>query len=130
MRKLKVLLALLAILALAGSLPAATFAVAPQREKLQMYVIEGSGAAFATATRGLELVDIQQTATGTRAEGVLTPHQAAKIRALGVSVKLLRNDKGQTVQQQARIQALNGFTVWRSWDEDGGIRDELHDIAH
>ena len=130
MRKLKVLLALLAILALAGSLPAATFAAAPLREKLQMYVIEGSGAAFATATRGLELVDIQQTATGTRAEGVLTPHQAAKLRALGVSVKLLRNDKGQTVQQQARIQALNGFNVWRSWDEAGGIRDELYDIAH
>jgi hypothetical protein len=25
--------------------------------------------------------------------------------------------------------AVGGFTVWRSWDEPGGIRDELYDIA-
>ena len=41
----------------------------------------------------------------------------------------MRNDQGQTVSEQAELQALNGFTVWRSWDEPGGIRDELYDIA-
>jgi hypothetical protein len=33
------------------------------------------------------------------------------------------------VQQQAAAQAANGFTVYRSWDEPGGIRDELYEIA-
>ena len=63
------------------------------------------------------------------ADAVLTARQAAKLRAQGITVRLLRNDKGQTVTEQARIQALNGFTVWRSWDEPGGIRDQLYDIA-
>ena len=129
-RKVRSLFALLALVAIASAMPASTFGRAPQHEKLQMYVIQGSGEEFAAATAGLELSDIQYGANSTRAEAVLTPRQAAKIRALGVSAKLLRNDKGQTVQQQARLQALNGFTVWRSWDEDGGIRDELYALAH
>src|SRR5262249_45729441 len=40
-----------------------------------------------------------------------------------------RNAKGQTVRQQAEAQAAAGFTVWRSYDQPGGIRDELYSIA-
>jgi murein tripeptide amidase MpaA len=109
--------------------PMVSLAAGPQREKLEMYVLEGPAASFAEATKGLELLDIQQTAEGTRAEAVLTRRQAAKIRAQGVEVSFLRNDNGQTVTQQAALMALNGFTVWRSWDEPGGIRDELYDVA-
>ena len=32
---------------------------------------------------------------------------------------------GQTVRQFAAAQAVDGFTVWRSYDEPGGIRDQL-----
>jgi Zinc carboxypeptidase len=46
-----------------------------------------------------------------------------------VDVELTRNKKGQTVQEQAAAQAANGFSVWRSWDEAGGIRDELYGLA-
>ena len=123
------ILLLFAILALVGALPATTFAASPQRERLDMYALEGAATAFADATAGLELVAIEHTATGTRAQAVLTRQQAAKIRAQGVTVKLVRNDKGQTVHEQARLQALAGFTVWRSWDEAGGIRDQLYTIA-
>src|SRR5688500_18487311 len=106
-----------------------SLAADPQRERLEMYVLEGPAADFGEATKGLELLDIQQTAEGTRAEAVLTRRQAAKIRGQGVRVALLRNDKGQTVTEQAALMALNGFTVWRSWDEPGGIRDELYEVA-
>ena len=41
----------------------------------------------------------------------------------------MRNAQGQTVSEQAELQALNGFTVWRSWDEPGGIQDELEGLA-
>ena len=60
---------------------------------------------------------------------MLTPAQRAKVAASGVRVKLKRNEKGQTVTEQARLQAVGGFNVFRSWDEPGGIRDELFDIA-
>ena len=33
------------------------------------------------------------------------------------------------MQEQARLQQAAGFTVWRSWDESGGIRDELYSLA-
>ena len=52
-----------------------------------------------------------------------------KLRAQGVTVRPLRNGKGQTVSEQAALQAAGGFDVWRSYDEPGGIRDELYDLA-
>jgi hypothetical protein len=100
-----------------------------QREKLEMYVLEGPADKVAEAASGLELKDVEHTSAGTKAEAVLTPGQAAKIRASGVNVSLLRNSKGQTVTEQAAAQAAGGFTVFRSWDEPGGIRDELYNIA-
>lgn len=43
---------------------------------------------------------------------------------------LLKRDRlGRTVMQRAALQAQAGFKVWRSWDEPGGIRDELYQIA-
>ena len=46
-----------------------------------------------------------------------------------MKLALKRNKAGLTVQQQAAAQAAGGFDVWRSFDEPGGIRDELYDIA-
>ena len=37
--------------------------------------------------------------------------------------------EGPDRDQQARAQAVGGYNVWRSWDEPGGIRDELHNVA-
>ena len=34
-----------------------------------------------------------------------------------------------TVQEFAAEQAANGFNVWRSYDEPGGIRDQLYAAA-
>ena len=128
-RKARSLSVLVALIAVVGALPTTTSAASPKREKLDMYVVSGSAADVGEATQGLELVDIRHTAEGITADAVLTARQAAKLRQQGITVRLLRNDKGQTVTQQARIQALNGFTVWRSYDEPGGIRDQLYDIA-
>ena len=119
------------LLALVGSLATASASVpgGPQREKLEMYVLEGPAGKVAEAAQGLELADVEQTNAGTKAEAVLTARQAAKIRAKGVKVDFLRNAKGQTVTEQAALMASNGFDVWRSWDEPGGIRDELYAVA-
>jgi zinc carboxypeptidase/immune inhibitor InhA-like protein len=99
------------------------------REQLEMYTLEGSAGSIARAAGGVELAGVEQTASGIRADAVLTESQRAKVAASGVKVTLKRNKKGQTVTEQAAAQAAGGFDVWRSWDEPGGIRDELYDVA-
>ena len=97
--------------------------------QLQQYTLEGEAEAISAATAGVELAGTRRTAAGIRTYAVLTRTQVSKLRASGVSVKLTRNAKGQTVQEQAALQQAAGFTVWRSWDEEGGIRDELFSLA-
>jgi hypothetical protein len=96
---------------------------------LEMYTLEGPADKIAEAAHGLELAGLRQTASGVTADAVLTKGQRAKLLASGVEVVLKRNEKGQTVTQQAAAQAVGGYNVWRSWDEPGGIRDELFDVA-
>jgi Zinc carboxypeptidase len=99
------------------------------REGLQMYTVQGPADEIAEATQGVELAAVEQTARGMKAEAVLTRDQVSKLRASGVRVKLTRNGRGQTVAQQFAAQEAGGFNVWRSWDEPGGIRDELYAVA-
>ncbi len=96
---------------------------------LEMYTLEGPDETIATATEGVELAGVERTPRGLKADAVLNRRQRSKAAAAGVRVTLKRNDKGQTVTEQARSQAAGGFNVWRSWDESGGIRDELYRLA-
>jgi hypothetical protein len=59
----------------------------------------------------------------------LTPTQADDLRKLGIDPKLTRVKGGKTVREFAAEQALAGYTVWRSYDEPGGIRDQLYAVA-
>ena len=111
------------------TLASAPAAAGQGRSALQQYTMEGKAETIGAATAGVELAGVRRTADGIRADAVLTRGQVSKLRAAGVSVKLTRNAKGQTVQEQARLQAAAGFTVWRSWDEPGGIRDQLYSLA-
>jgi murein tripeptide amidase MpaA len=96
---------------------------------LEMYTLQGPPDDIARAAPGVELVAPQQTPAGVRADAVLTKAQRARVAGAGVTIKLKRNKKGLTVRQQAARQAANGFNVYRSWDEPGGIRDELYRLA-
>jgi glutaredoxin len=107
-------------LALAPGATGATF---------EEYTVEGNAAKIAKTIGGVELAGVEQTASGIRADAVLTSDQRAKLAATGVDVELTRNSKGLTVTQQAARQAAGGFNVYRSWDEPGGIRDELYQVA-
>jgi hypothetical protein len=99
------------------------------REKLEMYTVAGNAGKIAKATQGLELAGLRYTRRGIRADVVLTNAQRAKLAASGVKVKLKRNRRGRTVSAQAAAQAVGGYNVYRSWDEPGGIRDELYQVA-
>lgn len=63
------------------------------------------------------------------ADLVLSPAEATTLRATGLRLRPWRNTEGRSVQDLARVQARDGFSVWRSWDEEGGIADELADLA-
>ena len=98
-------------------------------ERLEMYMLRGNAATIGELTAGVELAGVRRTASGLRAEAVLTDSQRAKLAAAGVKVRLTRDRKGRTVTERAAAQAAGGFNVWRSWDEADGIRDELYAVA-
>jgi hypothetical protein len=116
----------LGLAVLAIGLPASAIA---KTGRVEMYTLVGDPGKIAKATQGVELAGQRQTAAGFKANAVLTGGQVSKLRAAGVDVKLTRNKKGQTVTEQAQAMAAGGFNVYRSWDEPGGIRDELHQFA-
>jgi hypothetical protein len=97
--------------------------------KLNMYTVKGQAETISQAAPGVELVDVRQKPDAIKADVVLTSAERTKLAAAGVKVKVLRNKKGQSVRKQAALQAVGGFDVWRSWDEPGGIRDELYAVA-
>lgn len=96
---------------------------------LEMYTLVGSEERIVEAAGGVELVDPERTPAGFKADAVLTPAQRAKVAAAGVKVAVKRNGKGQSVSEQAAAQEAAGYDVYRSWDEPGGIRDELYRLA-
>ena len=57
-------------------------------------------------------------------EVVLSRLQAAKLKADGVKLAEKKID-GSTVSRRMEAEADNGYNVWRSYSEPGGIRDEL-----
>jgi hypothetical protein len=82
------------------------------------------------AKAGYDIADQQTQAGGkVRLSLVLSGKDRSRLSADGVTTTAIRDKQGKTARQRAALQAASGFTVWRSWDEKGGIRDELYDIA-
>ncbi|WP_053205874.1 M14 family metallopeptidase [Jiangella muralis] len=78
---------------------------------------------------GLDVTAAEPTASGVRMDLVLTEDEVRALRGRGVDVEVKRNADGLSATEAAARQAAAGFTVWRSWDEDGGLRDQLYDLA-
>ena len=79
--------------------------------------------------QGIDVSGARPVAAGIELDMVLDRAQADRLRGQGVELKLTRVKGGKTVQQFAAAQAANGFNVWRSYDEPGGIRDQLYAAA-
>jgi hypothetical protein len=108
-------------------------AVAKQRaaDRLDVYTVKTSAAKLgALEEKGIDVASSKAAAKGgLSAQLVMTRDQRDEVRADGVRTKLTRVQGGKTVKQFAAAQAANGFTVWRSYDEPGGYRDQLHALA-
>jgi hypothetical protein len=98
---------------------------------LDMYTAEVNAAEAADlAAAGFEIADSRFTDTGMSVDLVLTDDEAKGLQQRGVDVKVKKDKNGKSARQLAAEQAESGFEVWRSWDEPGGIRDELYRLAH
>jgi len=121
------ILAVLAALLLVGG---PTASAADRREPLNMYTARVTGAqAGELARQGFDIAASEVTASGVVVDLVLTPSEARALRAKGVDAKVKRNKAGKSAREQAAEQAAGGFTVWRSFDEPGGIRDQMYALA-
>jgi hypothetical protein len=99
-------------------------------EKLDVYSATVSAEqAGDLSAQGVDIAAHETTAAGEKLDLVLTPSEAAALTGKGVKPVLKRVQGGQTVAQFAARQAAAGFTVWRSWDEPGGIRDDVTKLA-
>ena len=129
MRRFRILLCALAV-SLSISAPAGMPAAAAEPGGLDMYSITTDAVTAASiVAKGFDVVDTEITADGTRLSLVLSPKERNELRRQGLRVTPVRDAKGRSSRERALEQAANGFNVWRSWDEPGGIRDELYKVA-
>lgn len=105
---------------------------APQADQpLDAYTARGVSAEQlrTLARQGYDLHEAHPTGDTTRVDLVLTRDEAERLRGEGIDMRLARVKGGQTVRQFAAAQAASGYTVWKSYDEPGGYRDQLTTIA-
>jgi murein tripeptide amidase MpaA len=102
------------------------------QDRLDVYTVVASADQIADfEAKGLDMAEAasSMTANGVKTQMILTKDQVADVRAAGASAKLTRVKGGKTVKQFAAAQAAFGYNVWRSYDEPGGFRDQMYDLA-
>jgi hypothetical protein len=118
---------------LTGVMPVATAAPPPESGGLTVFVGELDGKQFGQlAATGIDRDEITTVKAKAKnkvtVEVVLSHRQAAKLRGLGVRLTE-KKVAGQVVSQRLKAAAESGYTVFRSYSEPGGIRDELIETA-
>jgi hypothetical protein len=106
------------------------FAVPASAAQLDAYTaVVKPGQLSTLAEQGFDITTQENVAGGIKVGLVLSEAQRAKLAADGISATLTRVKGGLTHRQFAARQAANGFQVWRSYDEPGGFRDQMYEIA-
>ena len=127
MRRPTVLLSALLLATLGFAVPAPA---QPARGDLDLYIVRADAErAGALAREGLDVVGSRVAGDQIELSVVLSDSERDSLAARGIDVTPRRTKDGKTQRQLAAEQAANGFTVWRSWDETGGIRDEMYALA-
>jgi len=122
--------AVVAALCMGLTTASAAPSAARDSDRLDAYTAVVQADEIATiAQQGIEMSGQRRVANGIELDMVLDQAQAERLRGKGVDLKLTRVKGGKTVREFAAEQAANGFTVWRSYDETGGIRDQLYAAA-
>ena len=105
-------------------------ALAKSKHGLQLYTTTVDAAtAERLAQAGYDIASADAGFAGVELQLVLSPSERAKLVREGVALRVTRDSRGRSQAQRFALQAANGFNVWRSWDEPGGISDELYEVA-
>ena len=105
-------------------------ALGKSKHGLQLYTTTVDAAtATELAQAGYDIASVQAGFSGVELQLVLAPAERAKLAREGVQLRVTRDRQGRSQTQRLALQAANGFNVWRSFDEPGGIRDELYELA-
>jgi hypothetical protein len=116
--------ALIAALTFSGT------ALAKSKHGLQLYTATVDAATLDRLAR--EGYDVASTRAGFAAvevDLVLAPGERGKLAREGIKLRVKKDKQGRSQTQRAALQSENGFNVYRSFDEPGGIRDEMYAIA-
>lgn len=114
------------VLALLAVVPAQALA----KNKLQMYrVVVAPGQSQQLMKDGFDVAAVRPGSGGQILDVVASPAERRKLAGQVKSIKLKRTRSGVTVSRLMARQAAGGYNVWRSWSEDGGIEDEMRQIA-
>src|SRR5215217_3187122 len=121
--------AVVALVVLLTSLAATGTAGAASKFGLDLYTAKADAKSVSLIRSGGYDIAESHLGGGPTVDLVLTAREADRLRGQGVDLSLKRNGKGQTVRQQADAMAAGGYDVYRSYDQQGGIRDELYALA-
>ncbi|MFS8104126.1 M14 family metallopeptidase [Lentzea alba] len=103
---------------------------APSSDPLDVYVAEVSPKQAGELSRqGFDVAASRAKGDNVEVELVLAESEQKQLAKRGIQAQVKKNKDGKSARQQAAEQAVGGFTVWRSFDEPGGIRDQLYQIA-
>ncbi|PWK87139.1 immune inhibitor A peptidase M6 [Lentzea atacamensis] len=113
-----------------GGVAASPAQAAPEHDPLDVYVARVTPAQAGDLSRqGFDVAHAATAGDRVEVELVLSGGQQKELARRGVDAKVKKNADGKSARQLAAEQAANGFTVWRSFDEPGGIRDQLYTLA-
>ncbi len=105
-------------------------AAADRSGQLEMYTATVTQAQARGLVRdGYDVSATRSTKAGVEVDLVLAASEVSTLKTKGVNVAVKRNKDGKSARQLAAEQAAGGYVVWRSFDEAGGIRDQMYDIA-
>ena len=107
--------------------------VASLSDRLELYTGDVTLAQFTwLRTAGYDIVDSGPgAADGTvEIEAVVSATELDDIESGGIEMDPVVDQVGRTSTQSADVEADNGFEVWRSYSEPGGIRDEIVELAN
>jgi Zinc carboxypeptidase len=123
---------LVVVLVLMAGIATATSgsSAAPKDDRLEMYRATVDATTLQTLqSGGYDIASVRETARGVEVALVLTRAEHNRLRDQGVRLTVWRDKDGRTQSQRAAVQSAEGFTVWRSFDEPGGLRDEMYQLA-
>ncbi len=99
-------------------------------ESLELYEATVSAEQWASIQGlGLDVASVEERPEGIEVQLVLYAEEEGALRSKGIDLRPVRNEAGLTQTEAATRQSVQGFDVWRSFDEPGGIEDQIRAIA-